>query len=221
MAARALLVRSLAACLRPIVLAVLKAGFGLRIHGAHHVPRRGGVVFAANHSSFIDPIVLDVVCPRPVTFLARQALFDVPWLGLVMRGMGTLPIDRQETEIGIRRAIRLLKRGGAVMIFPEGGRQISEELGQAKPGVGFLAGAAQVPIVPLFLAGTRQALPPGARRLKRAKIEVAFGPEIRYPDRRLSPEICERLAQQVTAGWQRLRDSLNTTQHYDSHDIKS
>jgi len=125
--------------------------------------------------------------------------------------MGAIPVDRRETEIGLRRAIRLLRAGRAIVIFPEGGRQLSGQLGTAKPGVGFLAGCAQVPVVPLLLSGTRQALPPGARWLRRAKIKVAFGPEIRYPDRRLSPEICERLAQQVTAGWQRLRDSLNDT----------
>lgn len=208
-AVRALLVRSLAALLWPAVWAVLKVGFGLQVHGRRHVPRRGGVVFATNHVSFIDPVVIALACPRPVVFLAREALFHVPWLGLILRGMGAIPVDRRETETGIRQAIRLLTRGRAVVIFPEGGRQVSGELGKAKPGVGFLAGCARVPIVPMLLSGTREAMPPGARRLKRAKIEVAFGPEIRYPDSRLSPEICERLAQQVTAAWQRLRDSLN------------
>lgn len=210
MAVRTLVVRSLIAFLRPVVRLLLRTRHGLRVHGAHHVPTRGGVVFAANHASFIDPVVLDVACPRRVVFLARQALFEVPWLGLIMRGMGTLPIDRRETETGIRRAIRLLKRGRAIVIFPEGGRQLSHELGKAKPGVGFLAGCAQVPIVPVLLKGTRDALPPGAKRLRLAKIEVAFGPEIRYPSTRLSPEICEHLARQVTTGWQQLRDSLNT-----------
>lgn len=219
MTVRALLVRSLTVLLRPLVRAVLSAGFGLRIEGAQYVPRQGGVVFAANHISFIDPIVINVVCPRRVVFLARQALFSVPWLGLVMQGMGTIAVDRRETEIGIRRAIWLLRAGGAVVIFPEGGRQLSGQLGRAKPGVGFLAGSARVPIVPVLLSGTRAALPPGARRLHRAKIDVAFGPEIRYPNSRLSPEICERLAQQVTAGWQQLRDSLNTKYH-DGHGIR-
>lgn len=217
MAVRALIVRSAAACVRPFVRLILKTRYRLRVHGAGHVPRRGGVIFAANHASFIDPLVLDAVCPRRVVFMARQALFQVRWLGFIMRGMGTLPIDRRETEVGIRRAVRLLKRGRAIMIFPEGGRQLSEELGKAKPGVGFLAGSAQVPIVPVLLKGTRDALPPGAKRLRRAKIEVAFGPEIRYPSNRLSPDICERLAQQVTAGWQQLRDSLNTHTHGDGN----
>lgn len=218
-AVRTLVIRSLAAFLRPIVRVLLKTRYGLRVHGAQHVPRRGGVVFAANHISFLDPVVLDVACPRRVMFLARQALFQVRWLGFVMRGMGTLPIDRRETETGIRRAIRLLKRGRAVVIFPEGARQVSGELGKAKPGVGFLAGSAQVPIVPVLLKGTREALPPGAKGLQRAKIEVAFGPEIRYPNTRLSPEICERLARQVTTGWQQLRDSLNT-QHTHGDGIR-
>jgi 1-acyl-sn-glycerol-3-phosphate acyltransferase len=216
---RTLVVRSLVACLRPVARGLLKARYGLRVHGAQHVPRQGGVVFAANHASFLDPVILDVACPRRVVFLAREALFQIPWLGLIMRGMGTLPIDRQETETGIRRAIQLLRAGRAIMIFPEGGRQISGELGQARPGVGFLAGSAHVPIVPVYLSGTREALPPGARGLKPAKIEVAFGPEIRYPNTRLSPEICERLAQQVTTGWQQLRDSLNT-QHTHGDGIR-
>ena len=216
---RALAVRSLVAFLRPFARVLLNVRCGLRVHGAARVPRSGGVIFAANHVSFLDPVVLDMACPRRVVFLARQALFDVRWLGLVMRGMGTLQIDRHRAETGLRRAVRLLKQGKAVVIFPEGARQL-EGPGKAKRGVGFLAGCAQVPVIPVLLSGTQNALPPGGKWLKPAKIEIAFGPEIRYPSTRLSSDICEQLAQQVTTGWQQLRDSLSTQQH-DSHGIES
>lgn len=201
------LVRSLRLLLRPIVWAVLRLGWGLEVSGAHHLPRRGGFIVAANHVSFLDPVVVAVACPRRVVFLARAALFELPVLGGFLRFVRAIPVDRHHTEVGLRSAVRLLRRGQPIAMFPEGGRQLSGALGQARPGVAFLAAGAQVPIIPLVLDGTRSALPPGARWLRRAKIRVAFGPQIRYPERRLSPEACARLARQVTASWQRLRES--------------
>jgi len=152
----------------------------------------------------MDPVVAGIACPRPVTFLARVALFDEPLLGSFMRFMGTIPIDRQPADRGLRQAVRVLRRGGAVVIFPEGGRQVSGSIGTAKPGVGLLAAHAKVPVVPVLLQGTFQALPPGARWLHPAKIRVAFGQPITYPEGRLSEMAYHQCAGQVTARWHQL-----------------
>ena len=203
--------RILAACcyalLRTACWFVLRLGFGLEVRGRHHLPRRGGFVLASHHVSFLDPVALIVACPRRLVFLARAELFRMPWLGSFMRFMQTLPIDRRETETGLREAVRLLRRGRPVAIFPEGGRQLSGTIGTAKPGMGLLAAYAEVPVVPVLVKGTFEALPPGATWPRLAKIRVAFGPQIRYPQRRLSSAVYQRIAQHVTASWQDLHDT--------------
>lgn len=203
-----LLVRSVYTLLRPIAWVVLRLGFGLEVQGPHDLPQGGGFIVAANHVSYLDPAVVAVACPKRLIFLARQELFDVPLLGALLWFMKAIPVDRRQTEVGLRAAVRLLRHGQPVAMFPEGGRQFSGHLGKTRVGVGWLAASAKVPVIPLLLEGTRAALPPGAWWPRRAKIRVAFGPQLRYPEARLSSESCERLAQQVTASWQRLRDSL-------------
>ncbi|MBI3087788.1 MAG: 1-acyl-sn-glycerol-3-phosphate acyltransferase [Candidatus Omnitrophica bacterium] len=183
---------------------ILRIVYRLTVRGLEHLPRRGGCLLACNHVSFLDPAVLVVACPRRITFLARAALFREPWLGPFMRLMGAIPVERRETDVGLRQAIRMLRRGRLIAIFPEGGRQFSGRIGAAKPGVGLLAAEARVPVVPVLLRGTFEALPPGARWLRPAKIRVAFGPPIRYPDGRLSEVAYRQLAEQVTASWHHL-----------------
>lgn len=202
-----LLIRLLYRLLWCLGVVVFRLGFGLEVRGREHLPSRGGVVLACNHVSYLDPAVVAVACPRRVVFLARQALFQVPWLGAWMRFMKTPSVDRRSTETGLRTAVRLLRQGQPVIIFPEGGRQLSGRLGTVRPGVGWLAAKAKAPVVPVLLTGTRHALPPGSPWLRPAKIRVAFGPPIRYPVGRFSSQAAERLAQQVRRGWQRLRDS--------------
>lgn len=193
--------------LRAIGWLILRVGCRLEVRGRQHLPRQGGVVLASNHRSFLDPVVVGVACPRRLVFLARADLFAVPWLGGFMRFMQARSIDRHALETGLRDAIRCLRRGQAVIIFPEGGRQYSGQLGVAKPGVGLLAAGAKVPVVPVFVEGTREALPPGSKWLHPAKIRVAFGPQIGYPERRLSSAVYQQIAQDLTASWRRLHDT--------------
>jgi 1-acyl-sn-glycerol-3-phosphate acyltransferase len=171
-------------CLR----AFFRIRYGLQVTGAASVPRRGGVVVACNHVSYLDPLSLAACCPRRLRFMARANLFDHWLLGPYLRSTGVMPLQREERDVAaLRLAIERLRRGEAVAIFPEGGRQFSGQLGAAKRGVGLLAATARVPIVPVLVQGTFEALPPDASRLRRAKIRVAFGKPIPYTTGSVSP----------------------------------
>ena len=197
--------------------------FGLRVTGQEHVPKRGPFILASNHISFLDPPLLGGACPRRLRFLARADLFERPVLGAYLRSVGVMPLRRGETDVAaMRAALAALKRGEAVAIFPEGHRQDSGQLSSAKRGVGLLAAAARVPIIPVLVQGTYEALPPEAARLQPAKIRVAFGPPISYtsgsspagpPDAMPPMEGQERgrarheqLAEAVTQSWRRLQE---------------
>jgi 1-acyl-sn-glycerol-3-phosphate acyltransferase len=175
--------------------------------------------------SFLDPPVLGAACPRRLVFIARSNLFEAALLGAFLRGIHAIPLRRSEVDIiAVREALARLRRGEAVAIFPEGGRQASGALGEAKRGVGLLAMKARAPIVPVLVKGTYEALPPGARRVLRAKIRVAFGPAIPYTDASDSPdgwtgeeakrpphvrEQFEQLAHVLTSRWHLLERELS------------
>ena len=185
---------------------VVKCWCGLEVSGQHQVPRRGGCLLAVNHVSFLDPPVIGAACPRRVVFMARRDLFRQPLLAAFMRGVHVIPLARGEGDpSAIRTAVERLRAGDVVAIFPEGTRQLSGALGVAKRGVGLLAAAAMVPVIPVYLQGTFEALPPEARGLRRANIRVAFGSAIPYTRTPQSPrEGHEQFARAVTAAWRAL-----------------
>jgi len=213
--------------LRLVACVLLHLGFGLRISGRQHLPQFGSFVLASNHVSYLDPVVLGVACPRRLVFVARADVFEWQVVGPFMRLLQTIPVqpseaprlgsgpspERQskgEADVSLREAVRLLRLGQPVAIFPEGGRQFSGQLGTAKPGVGWLAASARVPIVPVLLDGTFEAMPPhGPQRIHLGKqIRVAFGPQIRYAGGPLSDEAYQMLAKQVTLSWQGLASTV-------------
>ena len=193
---------------------ILQIGFGLQGTGEEHVPKRGGCIIASNHVSFLDPNVVGSSAPRPVRFMARDTLFVHPLMWLYLQGVGVIPLKRGESDpSAVREALRSLRRGEALALFPEGTRQLSGMLGQARRGVGLLACMAKVPIVPVYVHGTFEALPPDAKRLRRAKIRVAFGPPISYTDVPSATDAIpasrlhhQRLADAVTQAWHRLEE---------------
>lgn len=181
---------------------ILRVGFGLEVRGQEHVPASGTFIVASNHVSFLDPVVVGVACPRRVCFMARSTLFAHPLLGWFLRGTRVIPLKRGEADLGaVREAVRRLHEGEPIAIFPEGGRQLSGRLGQARRGVGLVATTARVPIVPVLVRGTFQAMPPGENRLHRAKIRVAFGPQIPYTGERFLPAPSSPLGETGPADW--------------------
>lgn len=142
--------------------------------GAHHVPRTGPVLLAANHTGVVDGPMLIGVAPRPTHILVKEEMFHGP-VGLVLRSAGQIPVDRQGGRTALTTALGVLRRGGVVGIFPEGNRGRGDAT-SARAGIAWLALNGQAPVVPVAILGTRRTGEsvghvPGFRR----RLVVEFG----------------------------------------------
>jgi len=156
--------------LRPLT----RTAFAVRVTGTENVPLDGGLVVAANHRSYLDPPLLGTWFPRTIHFMAKQELFKLPVLGPLIRTVHAFPVDRDRADVtAIREALRIIKRGDVVGIFPEGTRNLVGEA-QARGGAVLLAATAHCPIVPVALVNTQFAV----RRLRASKVEVRIGEPI-------------------------------------------
>ena len=128
--------------------ALLKFLTGIEIHGS--IPRHGAYIVACNHVSFLDPPVVGITICREVYFLAKLPLFQLSrFFSWLIRSCHAIPITKTQ---GLRTAIRLLRRGEAVVIFPEGTRSRIGEVLPFNPGVSYLAIHLGIPVVPVYVA---------------------------------------------------------------------
>lgn len=171
----------LARFLRATVGKLLLAAYRTRIIGEECVPAEGGYILAGNHVSYLDPCLLWCHERRPTHFIAREDLFELPVIGWALPRLWAFPIKRGAADReAIQRATELLKLGEPVGIFPEGTRQRPGEsgeleLGEAHAGVAFIAMHANVPVVPVGIAGTEKALPRGAKLPRFPRVTVRYG----------------------------------------------
>ena len=158
-----------------------------RVTGLHNVPRRGPVILASNHLSFIDSIIIPLVVPRHVTFIAKAEYYTGRGLkGRLSRWffttMGQVPVQRDDPRAGQRSldaALEVLKQGGAFGIYPEGTRSRDGKLHQGRTGVAWLALAGPAPVVPVAVRGTDKVQPVGKRLPRPYRgVQVHFGAPI-------------------------------------------
>jgi 1-acyl-sn-glycerol-3-phosphate acyltransferase len=145
------------AFIRGLCLLLLRAFWRYRADGAERVPADGPVIVAANHVSYFDPVALGVGIRRPVTYLAKKQLFDIPVLGPIITRLGAYPLDREAGGVAaLRAAMRALKDGRCVGIFPEGTRNLTGQA-EEKGGAALLGALTGAPVVPAAIVGTRDA----------------------------------------------------------------
>jgi 1-acyl-sn-glycerol-3-phosphate acyltransferase len=131
----------------------------VRVHGGEHIPRRGGVVLASNHVSYLDFIFVGFAARpagRLVRFMAKESVFRNPVAGPLMRGMKHIPVDRGAGAASYRHAVEALRAGEAVGVFPEATMSRSFEPKAFKSGAVRMADEAQVPLVPVAVWGTQR-----------------------------------------------------------------
>ncbi|NLJ76622.1 MAG: 1-acyl-sn-glycerol-3-phosphate acyltransferase [Peptococcaceae bacterium] len=139
--------------LATVILAVVRRW---DIQGRENLPTCGGFLLVANHVSYWDPVVVICAFKRKVYYMAKSELFKIPIIGYVLRISGAFPVRRDKSDRrAIRTALKLLKEGEMVGVFPEGTRSHTGDLLRPHLGAAMLAGKANVPMVPVALIGTR------------------------------------------------------------------
>ena len=168
--------------MRPVVGAVSRVCWKIEYVGTENIPARGGVIVAANHQTYMDPFWLSVKIKRPTRYLAWSAAFRWPVVGQCLTWFGAWPLALEGSDpAAIRRSLQWLREGGAVVIFPEGGRSTSTgALERFKAGAVRLALEANVPILPVTIRGGNQIWPRGWRVPHLGKVVITYHP-LYYP----------------------------------------
>ena len=158
---------------------IFKLIFRLKVTGQEDIPEDGPFIIVANHSSLLDPVILGVSVRPKVIFVAAAYLFKIGWLGYMLRKFNSIPVQRENDIKAIKQSLKILKRGGVLGIFPEGGVDRQKDDLPIKAGAAYLATKVGVPIVPIKIKGADKALPRGAKFIiSLNKIEVEIKKQI-------------------------------------------
>lgn len=153
-------------------------GIRVEVSGLERVPEGTPFIFMANHLSFLDGPILATAVRRPVRIILKKSIFRVPVLGLGMRFIEFVPVDRKGAKGGqksVRRAARLIReRGYSFLVFPEGTRSRDGKTGPFRRGGFFLALDSGVPIVPVTIGGSFELMPRGQWYARSGTIRIAF-----------------------------------------------
>lgn len=154
--------------------------FRLRIIGSENIPEEGGVIIASNHLSNLDiPLLgysINRTRGRHAEFMAKKELFAIPILGFLFRKLESFPIDREKVDRGgLREAVKRLRSGRMIAIYPEGTRSRDGQLQAGKPGIGVIVRMSGKKVVPVAIHGTGKALPPGRWIAKPVRVTIKFG----------------------------------------------
>lgn len=164
--------------IRPITLILVRVFWRVRWRNKEYIPASGGVIIAANHQTYLDPFWIASQVKRPVRFLAWDAAFNWPVVGYFLRLVGAWPLQLEGSDPApIRRSIQWVSEGGAVVIFPEGGRGKEDgTMRKFKPGAVRMAMEAGVPILPVTIRGGELVWPAGRRFPRLGRVEIIYHP---------------------------------------------
>ena len=172
--------------------------FRWRVYHPERVPLTGPLILASNHLSFLDPPLVGAGVTRGINYMARKTLFRYPGIGALLRSWNAVPVDRDGgSASGLKEILDRLKRGGAIIMFPEGTRSLNGQLQPARSGIGLAIIKSSAPVVPVRVFGTFEAYGKGVKFPRPHRIALKYGEPMDFAASRAEAKICskERLKQ--------------------------
>jgi len=173
-----------------------------KVNGLENVPKKSTFILAANHASYMDHLIITSIIishlDKKVHFLAKKEHFENFFEGAWHRYAGAIPLDRQSGgKKALKQAIKVLKEGKIIAIYPEGTRSLTGKLQKAKTGVARLALLSKAPALPIGLIGTFEILPKGKYIPKFKKAAMNIGKPMHFPEY-YNKKINKRILREVT-----------------------
>jgi len=168
-----------------------------RAIGVENVPKSGPLILAPNHFSQMDHFFIGLYLRRKVRFMAKSQMFGPPVLTYIYKHGGVFPVRRgHRDEESMKTALTILGQGEMLLVYAEGGRSRSGELGEVKPGIGRIALESGAPVVPVAIQGSEKVR--SWKRFRFPKVTVQFGEPIEFPaeeapSRERQLEVAERI----------------------------
>ncbi len=169
---------------------------GLKHEGLHNIPKEGALIIASNHLSYYDPFVIALLLDRPVHFMAKSEFFENKLLGQFLTALNAFPVKRGSADKrAIKEALKILKQGNILGIFPEGTRKNLGTEVNALTGTALLSMKTDTPVVPVACIGTKRHLPNGGV----IPLMVIFGEPIKYDKDKdkINSKILEAFSQEI------------------------
>ncbi len=192
---------------RMIIKIFYKMYFRFEVYGHNNIPDEGGVLIAANHLSYLDPPLVGISIKRKASFIAHSGLFNIPLIGKFIESF-SIPVDRDNPKPStIKEAVRRLKKGELVVMFPEGTRSQSVEDVTGKRGAATIAEMSRATIIPALIEGTGKALPIDAKFIRPVKVRITFGKPLSRNPEESEKEFQQRMVDDLMNTIKNLRES--------------
>jgi len=155
--------------------------FRLSVKGRDNIPREGAFIAASNHIAYADPVVIGSIIKREIGFMAKAELFKTKFMKKLLAKLNAFPIHRGKSDVAsFKTSIHILSDlKKPLLVFPEGTRILTGELGQPKRGAAFIASKTKVPILPIYIKNSDRLL---QCTLFLRRIKIRIGPLIEYSE---------------------------------------
>jgi 1-acyl-sn-glycerol-3-phosphate acyltransferase len=182
---------------RSVVYGVFKPWYRIEAIGREHFPTEGGVLLCSNHIHNFDPMVVGIMAPRPIHYMAKEEIFSVPVLGNIVRKCNAFPVKRGFNDReALRTGLKLLKDGHVFGLFPEGTRSKTGELGKGLSGAGFFALRSTAAVVPCAIIGPYRSF---------RKLKVVYGQPIDLEEMRKEKASAEQVTELIMSKIEKLK----------------
>jgi len=141
--------------LKKIARVVFKFLYKINVYGEKNIENQGNIIICANHIHNFDTIIISLVYPEQIFWMAKKQLFKYKIPAYFLEKLGAFPVDREEADLStFKKSLSVLKNNGVLGIFPEGTRVKTVDIENAKPGVGLIAIKSRANVLPIFIEGT-------------------------------------------------------------------